>query len=79
MLVPHPRDLVKNQEGALAAVVQWIECWPVNQRVTSSVPSQGTYLGCRPGPQLGTRERQPYIDVLLPLSPSLLLSLKINK
>ena len=36
---------------ALAGVAQWIECQPANQRVTSSVPSQGTCLGCalRPG------------------------------
>ena len=36
---------------ALAGVAQWIECLPANQRVTSSIPSQGTCLGCRPGPQ----------------------------
>ena len=60
-------------------MAQWIEFWPVNQRVTSSIPSQDTYLGCRPGPQLGVCERQPHIDVSLPLSPSLPLSLKINK
>ena len=26
---------------ALAGVAQWIECWPVNQRVTGSIPSLG--------------------------------------
>ena len=26
------------------------EHWPVNQRVTGSIPSRGTCLGCRPGP-----------------------------
>ena len=36
---------------ALAGVAQWIELWPENQRVASSVPSQGTCLGCRPSPQ----------------------------
>ena len=36
---------------ALAGVAQWIECWPVNQRVASLIPSQGTCLGCGPGPQ----------------------------
>ena len=36
---------------ALAGVSQWTECWPVNQRVTSSISSQGTCLDCRPGPQ----------------------------
>ena len=58
---------------ALASVAQWIEHGPVNQRVTGSIPSQGTCLVCRPGPQWGTHEKQPHIDVSLPLSfPSLL-------
>ena len=35
---------------ALAVVAQWIELWPVNQKVTGSIPSQGTSQGCRPGP-----------------------------
>ena len=52
---------------ALASVAQWIEYWPANQRVTGSIPSQGTRLGCGPGPQQGACERQPHIDVSLPL------------
>ena len=48
-------------------VAQWIECWPVSQRVASSIPSQGTCLGCRPGPQDRVHEWQPHIDVSLPL------------
>ena len=36
---------------ALAGVAQWIECQPVKQRVTRSIPSQGTCLGWGPGPQ----------------------------
>ena len=52
---------------ALAGVAQWIEHGPANQRVASSIPSQGTCLGCRPGPQWGARERQPHMDVSLPL------------
>ena len=35
---------------ALAGVAQWIECRPVNRRVTGSIPTQGTFLGCGPGP-----------------------------
>ena len=38
-------------KSALAGVAQWIEHGPVNQRVASSIPSQGTCLGCWPGPQ----------------------------
>ena len=56
---------------SLAAVAQWTECWPVNQRVTGSIPSQGTCLACGPGPQLG-------VCFSPSLSPSLSLPLKIN-
>ena len=30
---------------ALTGVAQWIECWPVNQMVTGSIPSQGHMPG----------------------------------
>ena len=63
---------------ALAGVAQWIECQPVNLRITGSIPSQSTCLGCRPGLQQGACKRQPHIDVSS-LSHSLPLSLKINK
>ena len=52
---------------ALAGVAQWIECQPANQEVTGLIPSQGTCLGCWPSPQQGVSERQPHIDVSLPL------------
>ena len=55
--------------GTLAAVAQWIEHQPANQRVAGSIPCQGTSLGCGPGPLLGVREKQPHIDVSLPLFP----------
>ena len=55
--------------NTLAGVAQWIECQPANQRVEGSIPSQGTCLGCRPGPQWEARERQSHIDVSLPLFP----------
>ena len=56
--MPAPVDLVPwisalKRILVLAAVAQWIECWPVNQRVPGSIPSQVTCLGCRPGPQQG--------------------------
>ena len=41
----------KQSNIAVAGVAQCIECRPVNQRVTSSIPTQGTCLGCGPGPQ----------------------------
>ena len=52
---------------ALVGISQWTECGPVNQSIASLIPSQGTCLGCRPGPQLGVHERQPHIDVSFPL------------
>ena len=64
---------------ALAGVAQWIECWSANPNVSDLIPSQDTCLGCGPGPQKGACKRQPHIDVSLPLYPSLLLALKINK
>ena len=36
-------------------------------RVASSIPSQGTCLGCRSGPQEGGHQTQPHIEVSLPL------------
>ena len=39
--------------SALAGVTQWIQHRPANQRVDSSIPSQGTCLGCGPGSQGG--------------------------
>ena len=60
--------IVKNTHLALDGVAQWIELVPANRRVTGSIPSQGTCLGCRLDPQEGAHERQPHIDVSLPLS-----------
>ena len=36
---------LKYSHVALAGEAQWIECWPVNQRVAGSIPSQGMCLG----------------------------------
>ena len=58
---------LKIQISALAGVAQWIEHQTAKQKVTSSIPSQGTCLGCRPGPQYEVLEGQPHIDVSLPL------------
>ena len=44
---------------AMTGVAQWVGRWPANQKVTSSIPTQGTCLGCGPGPWLGECERQP--------------------
>ena len=66
--------------GALAGVAQWIECQPVNQKVTGLIPGQGTCLGCGPGPPQGVHERQPIVSLTHRcFSPSLPLFLKINK
>ena len=56
--------IMKMKSIALAGVAQWIELQSANQKVFGLIPSQGTCLGCRSGPQLGTCERQ-LIDVSL--------------
>ena len=57
----------KTANTTLAAVAQWIESWPGNQRVTGSIPSLGHMPGLQVGPQWDVCERQPHIDVSLPL------------
>ena len=54
---------------ALAGVAQLIEHWPVNQRVAGLIPSQGTCLGCtgKAAWEGCVCEKQPHIDVSLPL------------
>ena len=47
-------------------VAQWIEHRPANQRVASSIPSQGTCLGCRPGPWYGAAM---FLSLFLPPFP----------
>ena len=56
--------------------VDWVQV--VNQRVASSIPSQGTCLGCRPGPQWG-HIRGNHTPRFLSLSFSLSSSLSKNK
>ena len=41
---------------ALAGMARWIECRPVKQWVTGSIPSWGTCLDCGPGPRGGAQE-----------------------
>ena len=59
-----------------ADVDQWIEHQPVNQKVTGSIPSQGTRLDCGPGLQLGALSNQL---MLLSFSFSLPSPLSKNK
>ena len=63
---------VKKMYIALAGVAQWIECWPVTQRVASSIPS----LGHMPGlwarsPVGGAREATTHWYLSLSLPPPL--------
>ena len=44
-------DFQKGLKKTLACVAQWTECWPANQMVGGSIPSQGTFLHYRRGPQ----------------------------
>ena len=64
-------DFLSHQDSlkawwALAGVAQYIECQPANQRVASSIPSQGTCQGCGPGPRYRVHERQTHVDASLP-------------
>ena len=63
---------------ALAGVAQWIECRLQTKGSQVGFPVMGYAWVCRPGPQWGPCERQPHIDVFLPLSPPPPLSLKIK-
>ena len=62
----------------LAGVAQWIERRPANQRVSGSIPSQGTCLGCQPGPQWVACKRNHTL-MFLSLSLSLPSPLSKNK
>ena len=65
--------------SALADVAQWIECRLVNQRVLGLIPSLGHMPGLWAKYPVGGSERQPHIDVSLPLFLLPFPSLKINK
>ena len=71
------RIVIIKKTRALAGVTQWIECQPVNQKVTGSIPSHGTCLDSGPGPQWG-HVRGNHTVMFLSLSPSLPLCLKIK-
>ena len=43
---------------ALTGVAQCIGHHPAKHKVIGLVPDQGTYPGCRPGPQFGERGNQ---------------------
>ena len=70
---------LKNGQRALAGVAQWIEHWPANRRVAGSISGQGTFLGC-PGTCLAGGLWRVADHCFSPsLSPSLAISLKVNK
>ena len=69
----------KKEKQAVAGVGYWVECQPVNQKITSLIPGQGTCLGCRPGPQLGCLWEATSWCFSPSLSLSLPLSLEMNK
>ena len=72
------KEQIKTPEKSLCGVAQWIEHWPENQRVASSIPNQGTCLGCGPGPLWWGHVRGNHTLMFLSISPYISLSLKIN-
>ena len=66
-------QLGKRKAYALSGVAQWIECWPGNQGVAGSIPGQGTWLGCGPGPLWGHvrgNHTLMFLSLSLPYFPS---------
>ena len=64
LVIINPFFIKKNDVSPCwCSSVDW--AWAVNQKVTGSISSQGTCLGCGPGPQWGAGERQPYLNVSL--------------
>ena len=60
--------LQKTKDGALAGVAQWLSAGLRIKGLPAQFPVRAhTSLGCGPGPQWGACERQPPIDVSLPL------------
>ena len=85
------RELIAEEEArdketaALTGVTQWNERWPVNPRVVSLIPCQGTCLGCRFGPwsecvQEGLCKKHPccFLHRCFSLSLSLFLPLSLK-
>ena len=62
----------------MTGVAQLVERHLPKQKVTGSIPSQDTCLGCRLGSQLQVYERQ-LIDISLPFFHPLSFSVKVNK
>ena len=56
-----------------------VECWPVNQRVTGSIPSLGHMPGLWTRPSSRECERGNHTLMFLSLSSSLPFCVKINK
>ena len=44
---------LKKEMSALAQWLSWLEHCPIHQKVAGSIPSQGTFLGCRSDPWSG--------------------------
>ena len=67
LYIPITLKLDKMESLALSGMAQWIEYQLENQKVIGSIPSHGTCLGCRPGPQQEAGKRRPHTAVSVPL------------
>ena len=81
--INYKHESIKMREKALASVDQWIECWSANQKV-GSIPLRVHAWVVSQVPSCGyARGNQSmflsHMDGCISFSPSLPLSLKINK
>ena len=66
-------NLLKIENEALAGMASWIEHCPAKSKVTGSIPSQSTCLGCRAWSAFGAYVRSnrsmflSHMDVSFPL------------
>ena len=67
----------QSKEFVVLPWLVWFRARAFEQKLTGSIPSQGTCLGCRPGPHLGACQRHlinvsfTHLCVSPSLSPSL--------
>ena len=70
--------VIKNWKGSLANVAHLVGVLSHNRKVSGSIPSQGTYLGCRVSAEVQVREKGNKSVLLFCINVSLSLSLSLQ-